>query len=268
MIEVGRYFPRITIDNFFTEDEFEYLSNIDFSDHTEKNINEPKINRKELDIIRTDKNEIHNMAIYHHFNPKEPRVQKLFARIFNDSFASTPIQYKEKREWEIKEPKDWNYENPYGYKKDNNCVFFPGLRTTNLHILQSFEPYTIHHDFSQEPMLVAPNPAWTMIIPLEDYNSHTINFKQQPKDPSNKVVTTWIENEKPPVINGVSAEEEEKYFKDWIPQQYLKYLEIDGVYKWKKNKLYAASRYSFHSSDNFIANGLTEKRAIVMWTSF
>ena len=163
--------------------------------------------------------------------------------------------------------KDWNYENPMVIKK---IIIVYSFRIKNypLTYITIFEPYTIHHDFSQEPMLVAPNPAWTMIIPLEDYNSHTINFKQQPKDPSNKVVTTWIENEKPPVINGVSAEEEEKYFKDWIPQQYLKYLEIDGVYKWKKNKLYAASRYSFHSSDNFIANGLTEKRAIVMWTSF
>ena len=54
MIEIGRYFPSFTMDNFFTNEEFEYLSNLDFSDHTEKNLNPEKIQTKELDIIRTE----------------------------------------------------------------------------------------------------------------------------------------------------------------------------------------------------------------------
>ena len=109
-----------------------------------------------------------------------------------------------------------------------------------------------------------------MIIPLDDYNSHTINYKQQPKDLANKDIIRWIKNENPPILNKITDKEYEKYFHDSAPfhRSFMKYLEIERVFKWKKNKLYAASRYNYHSSDNFLINNLTEKRAVVMWTCF
>ena len=39
------------------------------------------------------------------------------------------------------------------------------------------------------------------------------------------------------------------------------------IFKWKKGSMFAAPRFRFHTSDNFLANGLTRKQAIVAWTS-
>ena len=215
MIEVGRYFPSLTIDNFFIDEEFEYLSNLDFSDHTEKNLNVKKIAHKNLDVIRTDKQEEIMMAIYHNFDiNNDSNIKKILSRIFSDGYKN--------KEWieavsedKIQGAKDHTYENPNRYIKDDNILFFQGLKTINLHILQSFNPYTIHHDFQHEPKTYAPNPAWSMIIPLEDYNSHTINFKQQPNNSSSKTVDKWIKNENPPILNKITNKECEKYFKGW-----------------------------------------------------
>jgi hypothetical protein len=268
MIEVGRYFPSFTLDNFFTNEEFEYLSNLDFSDHTEKNLNPEKIAHKNLDIIRTDIQEEIMMAIYHNFDMyNDSNIKKIFSRIFSDGYKNKE-RIKTISEDKIRGAKDYTYENPNWYTTDDNILFFQGLKTINLHILQSFNPYTIHHDFQHEPKQDVPNPAWTMIIPLEDYNSHTINFKQQPNNPLSKTVDKWIKNENPPILNKITDKEYEKYFKGWISYESLKYLEIDRVFKWKKNKLYAASRFNFHCSDYFFMNNLTEKRAVVMWTCF
>jgi hypothetical protein len=146
--------------------------------------------------------------------------------------------------------------------------FFKGLDFMDFHILESFYPYTLHHDFAQNYPEDKPNPALTLIIPLEDYNSNTLVFKQQPKMVESKTALEWVENENPPKVkNPISDEFYQKYLTHENP--YLNdFLELEEIYSWKENVCFAASQYKFHTSDNFLANGIKKKMAVVIWTCY
>ena len=67
----------------------------------------------------------------------------------------------------------------------------------------------------------------------------------------------------PPRIDQATVD---KYFSH-ISREFLDYLTIQAVFPWVKGTLFASSRQRFHTSDNFLANGLTYKRAILAWTA-
>ena len=57
-----------------------------------------------------------------------------------------------------------------------------------------------------------------------------------------------------------------KYFSHVPGNDPLDWLTIEDIFKWKKGAMFAADRFKFHTSDNFIANGVASKRALIAWT--
>tara|TARA_B100001057_G_scaffold354372_1_gene356333 strand:+ start:1145 stop:1891 length:747 start_codon:yes stop_codon:yes gene_type:complete len=130
------------------------------------------------------------------------------------------------------------------------------------HVLDSHYPYGIHTDNEQAGFVLAPHPAWTIIIPLEDYNSKTYIFNEISvgKHPTN------LENKSDDMC--ISEEEFEKDFAGLAtPKDWLKKLTLDGAYPWKAGSAICSDRYKYHSSDNYYNHGLKNKRAIIMWTT-
>jgi len=244
-MEPGRYLKNIRIKNFFSDEDFEWLTDLKFGDFTENNLNPDKIVHKNLD----DGNKSHYlMSIYHNF----------------------PSWAEEKDLKQLEGQDCYNlYKRSYEIIRNTLDRHFPFVKlyTINLHILEACRPYTLHHDFNQYHHPIAKNKAWTIIIPLETTDSHTIVFKQQPSKEESKNAFAWLANENPPMLNKITDDEFNKYFTH-LSKDHCKYLEIDDIYKWEKNTAFAASRFNFHCSDNFLQNGFSTKKALVMWTSF
>lgn len=132
------------------------------------------------------------------------------------------------------------------------------------HILDSHYPYGIHTDAQQQGFIHAPHPAWTIIVPLEDYNSKTYVFNEKSihKQPDEDLTL----NERDKMC--VSQETFDKDFAGLqTPEHWLKKLTVDGTFPWKRGRAICSDRYKFHSSDNYYNNGIMNKRAIIMWTT-
>ena len=137
---------------------------------------------------------------------------------------------------------------------------FGDIYIGEIHVFDSYDPYMIHTDIESG---IVENHAWTFIIPLDNYDSHTIVFKE---GSMKKDMRDYMATHEPYPENTIDEATYKKYFTHCSPE-YFKYLTIDEIFKWEKGALFAASRYRHHTSDNFIANGLKEKRAIVAWTN-
>lgn len=135
------------------------------------------------------------------------------------------------------------------------------------HILEAYLPYNIHNDVVTAGFV--PNEttdaAWTFIIPVADYDSHTVVFHQG--HDHIKIPEEWIAKTNPqPHTEEIDWELHERYLSHCNPD-FLRYLTIEDLFAWRKGALFAASRRKYHVSDNFPKNGLANKRAIVMWSS-
>jgi hypothetical protein len=140
------------------------------------------------------------------------------------------------------------------------------LHIQQIHRLESNIPYGIHTDVDSgcTPLpTTAATAAWTFIIPLATYNSHTIVFDQSSdiKDPGD-----YVDNNPPLPVPTIDNATYQKYFTH-EKRRMLNWFSIEQVFPWTKGTLFAASRRKFHSSDNYKSNGLEKKRAIVAWTS-
>ncbi len=143
--------------------------------------------------------------------------------------------------------------------------FAPDLGFTSTHILNAYEPYGIHTDVMssdfdpQGPELA----AWTFIIPLENYRSHTIVFEQ--KHDTIKTLDQWITatNPQPHEID----DEFHQHYLTHTDRLDLRWLTPECVFPWRKGTLFAADRRKFHTSDDFPRHGITCKRAIVIWST-
>lgn len=134
------------------------------------------------------------------------------------------------------------------------------------HILESYLPYGIHTDVATAGF--EPNDktdaAWTFIIPMADFDSHTVVFHQG--HDYIKTVPEWIEQTgAQPHGLPVDPDLHANYLGHCDPAQ-LKYLTVEDMFPWKKGTLFAASRRKFHVSDNFPKKGLPYKRGIIMWS--
>ena len=143
-------------------------------------------------------------------------------------------------------------------------AFGQDLFFEQIHIFDCVDPYRVHSDVasgwkkSPEPTV----PAWTLIIPLDTYDSHTIVFKE------GSIVKEPHEYTKdvPPYANPtIDAATRQQYFSH-IPGNVFDWLTIEDIFKWKKGSMFAAARFKFHTSDNFLANGIPGKRALIAWT--
>jgi hypothetical protein len=150
--------------------------------------------------------------------------------------------------------------------------FHKDIYIDDCHILQSFCPYKVHTDATdihEENYTIKPQngmtAAWTFIIPLDNYKSHTIIFNQEALEFKN--TTLWIEKTNPPMLNAIDDLTYDKYLKKVVTPTEKLYLSIEEIFPWKKGSLSATSRAKFHTSDWFYYNGVKEKRALVMWTT-
>ena len=144
--------------------------------------------------------------------------------------------------------------------------FGENLQLPTTHILNAYVPYGIHTDVMSGGFDPAgPDvAAWTFIIPLDNYDSSTIVFKQ--KHETIKTLDKWVEAVKP----------EPHEINDEFHQRYLthtdrldqRWLTPEAVFPWRKGDLFAADRRKFHVSDNFPKHGLNCKRAIIIWSTF
>ena len=130
------------------------------------------------------------------------------------------------------------------------------------HILESKIPYLIHNDFIHHNNQ-GFNPEYTILIPLDTYNSITVCFNE------------WAENYNDIEIFKQNYSGETKLKMDpkfcanrlsHLHPMDLKYLTLHDTFAWNKGSVFAMDRRYFHCSDNFSKRGLVQKRAIVMWT--
>lgn len=144
--------------------------------------------------------------------------------------------------------------------------FGDDIMASHIHILDSKFPYGVHNDAEQTSLEIAPDPAWTIIIPLDDYESKTYVFNERShyKDPISMAEALGIEPYDTPAVD------EETFQKDFHPYtglNVLQYLTVETTFKWKKGSCFAADRFKYHCSDNYYNHGLDGKRAIIIWTS-
>ena len=141
-----------------------------------------------------------------------------------------------------------------------------GLYASHIHVLDSYVPYGIHSDSEQPNIALAPHPAWTLIIPFNDYPSKTYQFHQRS---SHKDPWSWIKSEGivPLEDYSISHEVWEKDFSPLTGYNVFKYLTVESTFEWKKGAMFAADRFRFHCSDNYYNHGIKNKKAIILWTS-
>ena len=172
-----------------------------------------------------------------------------------------------------------NYYNFDFYNQDNKIIhdilapkfaehFGADLFMQQIHIFNSVNPYNIHTDYDHSNLRANPvdsDPAWTFIIPLDTFDSNTIVFEQESE---NNIPQDYMDAHplKQPGKYHITEETRQKYFSH-IPMGDFQWFSIEKIFPWTKGSLFAASRKKFHTSDNFLANGLKYKRAIVSWTT-
>lgn len=135
------------------------------------------------------------------------------------------------------------------------------------HISHSVKPYHLHTDFDQRRMFPGKlNPAYTLIMPLETVNSNTVVFNQCSEY---KDLEDYVEHDggQPVPRDQRVSEEFRKQYLSHIELPYLEYLTLKEVFKWEQGSIHMCDRRHFHCSDNYKANGLTFKKALIFWTS-
>ena len=145
------------------------------------------------------------------------------------------------------------------------ATFGNDIVTSHIHVLDSKFPYGLHNDAEQQNMVLAPNPAWTLIVPLADYPSKTYVFNERSgyKDP-----WSWIHNTgQTPGDYCIDEETWKKDFDPFTEYELMKYLTVQCTFPWKRGSCFAADRFNYHCSDNYYNYGLKSKKAIIMWTS-
>lgn len=146
------------------------------------------------------------------------------------------------------------------------ATFGSDIKASHIHVLHSTFPYGLHNDAEQANLLLAPTPAWTLIIPLRDYPSRTYVFDQRSNVKSPR---TWIEknNIQPNDIHSISTALYEKDFAPITDYDIFRYLTVESRFLWRRGSCFAADRYRYHCSDNYFNHGIQEKKAIILWTS-
>lgn len=140
------------------------------------------------------------------------------------------------------------------------------LHIATCDVLNAYDPYKIHTDgvYGEYGIDERNYGAYTCVLPLDDYDSHTIIFDQSYE--KTKAIWDWINETDAKVIDSIDDQAYQKYFSH-ERREVMRYVSVETVFPWKKGSLLVASRYKFHTSDNFIANGIMFKRGIIMWTT-
>lgn len=136
------------------------------------------------------------------------------------------------------------------------------LIVPNAHILEARIPYLIHSDILHENQ--GHVPEYTMLIPLDTYDSITVCFNEW-SDTSND-----FEIFKQNYTGEKRLRMDPRFCANRLSHLHpkdLAYLTLHDTFAWNKGSVFAMDRRYFHCSDNFLKKGLSQKRAIVLWTA-
>jgi hypothetical protein len=135
--------------------------------------------------------------------------------------------------------------------------------------LNETRPWGIHTDAYHCNEFIDRKPALSMLIPYSvDHNpalierASTIVFDQI--GDSNRSLET--QSEKDQIEEDNSAFKIYKSHLSHNSESLVKKLTIQGIYQWKHNSIIYWNSNNLHDTDNFIANGFTNKQAIVIHT--
>ena len=156
--------------------------------------------------------------------------------------------------------------------KDIREIIEPRIRTVidqdlifdYSHILHSLQPYQLHTDYSQNDMIINDRikPAYTIIIPLGNFDSNTFVFNQHDEDKNLKNL------DRSTVLKDCVDSKTREDHLSHVNQKELDYVSIKEKFTWTKGSLHACDRRYIHCSDNYYKNkGQLYKNAIVFWTS-
>ena len=131
------------------------------------------------------------------------------------------------------------------------------------YLLESFIPYEIHDDYNWLSLEETEIPYYLIIIPLLTCDAKTIILNQQGKYLH---FVDYKKDHKPlPIGEQMSEEVFQKYFSHCWPQE-RPYISIKDIFDWKLGNILAFDMRYFHSSDNFLKNGVKEKQCITLMT--
>lgn len=131
------------------------------------------------------------------------------------------------------------------------------------HILDSRLPWDVHNDYVIECSQSQLVPYCVVMIPLDTTPAKTVLFKQGAEYKE----FGRYKDEHPPIPDHVPHEA----WNGMLGHCRVKdrfWLSIDQVYDWQQGDLVVFDRRQWHSSDNFVSNGLDNKRAIILFTSY
>ena len=146
-------------------------------------------------------------------------------------------------------------------------AFGPELYIGVCNVLNAFVPYRLHTDgiYGEFGVDQENYAAYTCVLPLDDYDSKTFIFNET-YDKS-KMIHDYVRDNNAQPNPDITPELMEKHFTH-EDITYMQYVSIETVFPWKKGSLLVASRYKFHTSDDFSSHGIPMKRAIIMWTAY
>ena len=135
------------------------------------------------------------------------------------------------------------------------------LSVTDAHILEAKIPYLIHTDVLHNNRGLSPE--YTIIIPLETYDSISICFNEWEEESND------FEEFKQNYQGEKKLKMDPKFCASRLSHLHpkdLMYLTLHDTFVWTKGSVFAMDRKYFHCSDNFLRRGLNQKRAIILWT--
>jgi len=139
----------------------------------------------------------------------------------------------------------------------------PNITIQECHILTSYFPYRAHTDGvdGEYGLNEKVTDGYTLVIPLDDYDSCTITFDQIQR--GNKSPDYYMENNDP--VDTIDKEFYDKYLSEEA-ELFMRYLSVETVYPWKKNSCLIMDRHRWHASDNFYGR-IPEKKAVIIWST-
>jgi len=132
------------------------------------------------------------------------------------------------------------------------------IRLVHGMLLKEKKPWGIHTDYAKEDI----NPDMGILIPLNSLpvNTHTVIFNECC---TNTFDTYMLNNKK--LFN--SAVKMHNTLLSHETTERLEYVSLLGAFKWLPGSVIYWDRKLLHASDNFLKNNVTEKTALVLFTS-
>ena len=132
------------------------------------------------------------------------------------------------------------------------------LKLTHGMYLKEHHPWRIHTDYVKEDL--APDLALLIPLNTSDLPTHTVMFNQTCCDSFEQ----YIKEHKPVENNAVDLQHT---LMSHETVERLKYVSLQGAYRWIPGSVICWDRKLLHSSDNFVNSGLLEKHALVLFTN-